>query len=102
MGFVQLESNLDRRALSAEWLKHVDSVTTMGSASHIVTSLPSKHGISRKSSIRPSDFDSQPTSNASATGLGMFWWRGGRVSCRLFNWKVLPRSLSFKAGRQGL
>lgn len=95
-----LESNLDRRALSAEWLKHVDSVTTMGSASHIVTSLPSKHGISRKSSIRPSDFDSQPTSNASATGLGMFWWRGGRVSCRLFNWKVLPRSLSFKAGRQ--
>ncbi|KAF2287418.1 hypothetical protein GH714_039857 [Hevea brasiliensis] len=96
-----LESNLRRLALSAEWLKHVDSATTMGSASHIVKAslrASSKNGIGRKRA-RYSEFDSNPSSN-SASGLGMLWWRGGRLSRRLFSWKVLPRSLVSKAARQ--
>lgn len=102
MVMMQLAENLHHRALSADWLKHVDSVVTMGSASHVVTSLRtySKNMNSRK---RPkfSDIDSNPSSNA-GSGLGMFWWRGGRVSRQVFGWKVLPRSLSSKAARQGL
>lgn len=103
MNTVQLESNLHRLALSAEWLKHMDSATTMGSASHIVSAslrASSKNGIGRKRA-RYSEFDSNPSSN-SASGLGMLWWRGGRISRRLFSWKVLPRTLVSKAARQGL
>ncbi|XP_040363122.1 DDT domain-containing protein PTM [Rosa chinensis] len=96
-----LVENLHHRALSADWLKHVDSVVTMGSASHVVTSLRaySKNMNSRK---RPkfSDIDSNPSSNA-GSGLGMFWWRGGRLSRQVFGWKILPRSLTSKAARQG-
>lgn len=102
MGFTQLESNLGRRALSAEWLRHVDSDVSMGSASHIVTSSArgsTKQMIGRK---RPkfSDIEPGPTLNT-ASGLGMLWWRGGRLSRQLFNWKVLPHSLVSKAARQG-
>ncbi|KAF2312110.1 hypothetical protein GH714_028082 [Hevea brasiliensis] len=46
-----LESNVHQLALTGEWLKHVDSATTMGSASHIVTAstrASSKNGIGRK------------------------------------------------------
>ncbi|KAJ7964054.1 DDT domain-containing protein PTM-like [Quillaja saponaria] len=96
-----LESNLRRLALSVEWLRHVDSVFTMGSASHIVTSslrTSSKQGFGRKRG-RSSDLDSNSASNA-ASGLGIFWWRGGRLSRKLFNWKVLPCSLACKAARQ--
>lgn len=99
---MQLVENLHYRALSADWLKYVDSVVTMGSASHVVTSLRacSKNMNSRK---RPkfSDIDSNPSSNA-GSGLGMFWWRGGRLSRQVFSWKILPRSLTSKAARQGL
>uniref|UniRef100_A0A5B6ZGD5 PHD-type domain-containing protein n=1 Tax=Davidia involucrata TaxID=16924 RepID=A0A5B6ZGD5_DAVIN len=98
---LMLESNLRRLALSPEWLKHVDSVVTMGSASHVVTSsvrVSSKHGIGKKRA-RCSDLEPKPTSNAAA-GLGLFWWRGGRLSRQLFNWKVLPHSLASKAARQ--
>ncbi|KAI7982633.1 DDT domain-containing protein PTM [Camellia lanceoleosa] len=98
---LMLESNLRRLALSAEWLKHVDSNATMGSASHIVISsqrVSSKHGIGRKRA-RLSDLEPKPSSNA-ATGLGLFWWRGGRLSRELFNWKVLPRSMASKVARQ--
>lgn len=88
-----LESNLHRSALSDEWLKYVDSCTAMGSASHVIISTRSrKRG-------RYSDFESNPPSSA-ATGLGLFWWRGGRLSRRLFSWKVLPRCLASRAGRQ--
>ncbi|XP_057955453.1 DDT domain-containing protein PTM isoform X2 [Malania oleifera] len=96
-----LESNLHRLALSDDWLKHVDSFVTVGSASHVVTSSPrvsSKHGISRK---RAKNSESVSNSSANiATGLGIFWWRGGRLSCQLFSWKVLPRLLVSKAARQ--
>ncbi|KAK9273798.1 hypothetical protein L1049_018608 [Liquidambar formosana] len=95
------ESNLRQLALSADWLKHVDSVVRMGSASHVVTSfvhVSSKHGISKKRG-RGVDYGPTPSSNA-ASGLSMFWWRGGRISRHVFNWKVLPRSLARKAARQ--
>ncbi|XP_058199224.1 DDT domain-containing protein PTM [Rhododendron vialii] len=98
---LMLESNLRPLALSAEWVKHVDSVATLGSASHVMTSslrVSSKHGIGGKRG-RNSDLKPNPSSKA-ATGLGLFWWRGGRLSRELFKWKVLPRSLASKAARQ--
>lgn len=85
-----MESNLHHLAFHAEWRKHVDSVTTMGSASHIVRNYPRappNNGIERRTGNR--------------AGLSLFWWRGGTVSRKLFNWKALPRSLASKAARQG-
>jgi hypothetical protein len=99
----QLESNLRPLAISTEWSKHVDSVATVGSASHIVISssrASSKQGVSRKR-VRSSEAESNPSSNA-ASGLGILWWRGGRLSRQVYNWKVIPRSLASKAARQGL
>lgn len=99
---MQLESNLSHLALSAEWLKHVDSAVSVGSASHIVTSsarASSKYMLGRKRP-RCSDNESNPASNGTS-GLGMFWWRGGRLSRQIFNWKGLPHSLVSKAARQG-
>nr|XP_048322407.1 DDT domain-containing protein PTM-like isoform X3 [Ziziphus jujuba var. spinosa] len=96
-----LESNLSRLALSADWLKHVDSAVSVGSASHIVTSsarAASKHMIGRKRP-RCSENESNPASNGTS-GLGMFWWRGGRLSRHIFSWKALPHSLVSKAARQ--
>lgn len=97
-----LESNLHSRALSADWHKQVDSVTTLGSASHIMSSslrTSSKNGIGRR---RPrfSDLEPKPSLKA-ASGLVQLWWRGGRISRGLFKWKVLPRSSVSKAARQG-
>jgi len=103
MGFVQLEANVRRLALSADWVKYVDSGVTMGSSSHVVITssrASSKNGIGRKRA-RSTEFESKPCAN-SASGLSMFWWRGGRLSRRLFSWKVLPCSLISKAARQGL
>lgn len=100
--FIQLEANLHRLALSAEWLKHVDSFVTMGSASHVVvTSLraSSRNGVGRKRG-RLSDSENNHTSNAGG-GLSMCWWRGGRLSRQLFSWKTVPSSLASKAARQG-
>ncbi|KAL9296222.1 hypothetical protein ACSQ67_022118 [Phaseolus vulgaris] len=95
-----LESNLRPFALSADWLKHVDSVPTMGSAVHIVVSrTSSRHGIGKKR-VRNSDTETSSSSNG-ASGLGMYWWRGGRLSRKLFNLKALPHSLVTKAARQG-
>ncbi|XP_038992874.1 DDT domain-containing protein PTM-like isoform X1 [Hibiscus syriacus] len=85
-----LEANLHHLALSTDWMKHVDSAATMGSASHIMITSSrgsAKHGIAR-------------TSNP-AVGPSICWWRGGGVSRQLFNWKVLPCSLVSKAARQG-
>lgn len=90
-------------ALTPDWLKHVDSLAKMGSGHHIVTNSPrvsSKHGIGKKKA-RYLEPELNPSSNA-GSGLGLFWWRGGRLSRRLFNWKVLPQSLACKAARQGL
>lgn len=99
---MQLEYNLRLLALSPDWLKHVDSVATMGSATHIVVSsrTSSRQSIGRKRA-RYSDIETSSSSNT-ASGLGMYWWRGGRLSRKLFNLKVLPHSLVTKAARQGL
>lgn len=76
----------------------MDSVVTMGSACHISSRTSSRHYIGRKRS-RYSDIESN---SSNTSGLGTYWWRGGRLSRHLFNWKVLPRSLVIKAARQGL
>ncbi|EPS62528.1 hypothetical protein M569_12262, partial [Genlisea aurea] len=99
---LKLESNLHHLALSSEWSKHVDSVATMGSSCHIVMSsirASSRNGISRRRA-QSSDFGATPSSKE-ASGLSLFWWRGGRGSRKIFNWKVLPRALVSKAARQG-
>ncbi|KAJ8446872.1 hypothetical protein Cgig2_016182 [Carnegiea gigantea] len=95
---VELESSLHPLAVSADWWKHVDSVATMGSASHFVANLraTSKNGISRRKGRYG---DSEIKSLVAAGGLCLFWWRGGKVSRSLFNWKVVPRSLALKAAR---
>ncbi|KAL9250039.1 DDT domain-containing protein [Drosera capensis] len=97
---IMLEKSLRPQVLSAEWLKHVDSAVTMGSASHIVINSrsASRLGLSRKKLRGPHH---GPSSRNGSWGLDLFWWRGGRLSRKLFNWKVLPRSIAAKAGRQG-
>ncbi|KAF3625903.1 putative hexokinase-3-like [Capsicum annuum] len=95
-----LESNLRSLALNPDWLKHVDSLAKMGSGHHIIINSPRvRHGIGKKKA-RHLEPELNPSSNA-GSGLGMFWWRGGRLSRQLFNWKVLPQSLARKAARQG-
>ncbi|GLT82139.1 hypothetical protein SLE2022_005490 [Rubroshorea leprosula] len=96
---LMLEANLHRRALSADWLKPLDSAVALGSASHAVATIrtSSKHGIARKR-CRPSEFDVNPTSSAASTSI--CWWRGGQLSRQLFSWKILPYSLVSKAARQ--
>ncbi|XP_047323085.1 DDT domain-containing protein PTM-like [Impatiens glandulifera] len=101
--FLMLELNLHHRALSAEWLKQVDTVSTLGSACHIVINTArasSKHGIIRKRG-QPSHVETTKISLNASGGLCLLWWRGGSVSRHLFNWKVLPRSMASKAARQG-
>ncbi|MED6146513.1 hypothetical protein PIB30_035129 [Stylosanthes scabra] len=95
-----LESNLRPFAFTSDWLKHVDSIGTMGSAIHFVASTrnSSRYGIGRK---RARFSDAEPNSSSNnASGLAMYWWRGGKLSRKLFNCKSLPRSLVTKAARQ--
>jgi len=75
----------------------------LGSASHVVTSLSgaSSKPSSSKKRGKSSDLESNKPSHSSSSGPSMFWWRGGRLSRRVFDWKVLPRSLIHKAARQG-
>ncbi|KAL4590649.1 hypothetical protein LXL04_003588 [Taraxacum kok-saghyz] len=100
---LMLELNIRGRVVSDEWVKHVDSVATVGSASHIVTSkprVPSRKTIGRKNQSEL--LDSEPhSSKNTASGLGLFWWRGGKLTRKLFSWKLLPRSLASKSARQG-
>ncbi|MQL91013.1 hypothetical protein Taro_023612 [Colocasia esculenta] len=98
-----LEYHLRRIALSAEWLKPVDSNLTVGSASYFMTS---ERGVGRKharknvsETKRMSDSAVSSLSNcASATTI--YWWRGGKLSRQVFHWKMLPRSLASKGARQ--
>ncbi|XP_008787592.2 DDT domain-containing protein PTM [Phoenix dactylifera] len=95
-----LESNLRRVALSAEWLKPVDSVEIVGSASHVVTGsvlMSSNNGSSRKQSKKSLSVSESVRDPAAGS---VFWWRGGRLSRQVFHWKILPRSLASKGGRQ--
>lgn len=94
-----LELNLRSLALTPDWLKHVDSLAKMGSGHHIIINSRVRHGIGKKKA-RHLEPEMNPSSNA-GSGLGLFWWRGGRLSRRIFNWKVSPQSLARKAARQG-
>ncbi|KAF5186897.1 Ddt domain-containing protein ptm [Thalictrum thalictroides] len=98
---LSLEANLRHIAVLPQWLKHVDSIVTMGSASHVLTTsapVSVKHTGGRKRA-KYVDVGSSSTSKASAKS-SMFWWRGGRLTRQLFNCKVLPQALAFKGGRQ--
>lgn len=95
-----LESNLRRVALSAEWLKPVDSVEIVGSASHVVTGsviVSSNNGGNKKQSKKSISVSESVLAPAAGS---IFWWRGGRLSRQVFHWKILPRSLASKGGRQ--
>ncbi|XP_073114009.1 DDT domain-containing protein PTM isoform X2 [Elaeis guineensis] len=97
---LNLESNLRRVALSAEWLKPVDSVEIVGSASHVVTGsllVSSNNGGSRKQSKKTLSVSESVREPAAGS---LFWWRGGRLSRQVFQWKILPRSLASKGGHQ--
>ncbi|CAN1189399.1 DDT domain-containing protein PTM [Linum perenne] len=97
---LKLESNIHHRAISNEWLKHIDSSTVVGSASHIVVAskpTASKSGVGKK---RGRSAESTPGPSNSTGGLRMLWWRGGKLSRKLFSWKVLPLNLASKAARQ--
>ncbi|KAL0709420.1 hypothetical protein Bca4012_016398 [Brassica carinata] len=91
---VELEANLHHRVVSLQWLNHVDSSVEMGSSRHIIISKTAK----RRGTLLESGVN--PTAKKNGA-LAMSWWRGGRISRQLFNWKVLPRSLVSKAARQG-
>ncbi|XP_018446119.2 DDT domain-containing protein PTM [Raphanus sativus] len=87
---VELEANLHHLVLSPQWLNHVDSAVEMGSSTHVLLA-------STRSSSEITTGKRRGTLLESATS----WWRGGRLSRKLFNWKVLPRSLVSKAAIQG-
>ncbi|XP_068662421.1 DDT domain-containing protein PTM-like [Aristolochia californica] len=100
-----LESNLRRVALSAEWLKQVDSAVTVGSALHVLTSsmnVSTKNWGARKRARKNmhQGEESMFVSHVAAKS-GIHWWRGGRLARQLFSWKMLPQSLALLAARQG-
>ncbi|KAF6161696.1 hypothetical protein GIB67_029140 [Kingdonia uniflora] len=97
-----LESNLRRIALSAEWFKQVDSDVTLGSAFHIITSSVQMSSSKLRSSKKRARLPDSQSSSASkaAKASEIFWWRGGKLSRQLFNWKILPRSLASRGARQ--
>ncbi|XP_064934650.1 DDT domain-containing protein PTM [Musa acuminata AAA Group] len=97
-----LESNLRRVAMLSDWMKPVDFAHTVGSASHILIGSMdafSNCGGSRKQGKRTTSGSEFNISQAAAASY-VCWWRGGRLSRRVFHWKMLPRSLTSKGGRQ--
>lgn len=97
---MQLELNLRRVVLSAEWMKPVDSDHRVGSASHVLTSAAHDRSSNRrhaKKNCSGAEFDFSNDVSSS----GIYWWRGGRLSRQVFRWKMLPQSLASKGGRQG-
>ncbi|URE30883.1 PHD finger family protein [Musa troglodytarum] len=97
-----LESNLRRVAILSDWMKPVDFAHTVGSASHfLIGSMDafSNCGGSRKQGKRTTSGSEFNISQAAAPSY-VCWWRGGRLSRRVFHWKMLPRSLASKGGRQ--
>lgn len=99
---LSLESNLHRLAFQPDWLKHVDSVATMGSASHVMATpvqVPSSKLVGGKKRAKGTVTETNPAST-SAAKLSTLWWRGGRLTRQLFNYKILPHSLASKGARQ--
>lgn len=104
---MQLESNLRRVAMLSDWTKPVDSPHTLGSSSHIFIGsmdVPSNTGGGRKHGKKANSGAELNISQADAPSYApshICWWRGGRLSCQVFHWKILPQSLTSKGGRQG-
>ncbi|KAL1552986.1 hypothetical protein AAHA92_13718 [Salvia divinorum] len=100
---LELASNLHRRAFSGDWTKSVDNAATMGSSSHTMKKstmrVPRLPADSRGKRKCPKD-KLTPTPKEEQ-GVSLSWWRGGRASRKLFNWKVLPRALARNAAQKG-
>nr|CAB3458873.1 unnamed protein product [Digitaria exilis] len=97
---LMLESSLRRVAISGEWQKPADSVEVVGSAAHILvrsSNKSSSHGTARKPGRKPS---SNGELKVDSRDVGVYWWRGGKLSRQVFHWKRLPQSLVYKAARQ--
>ncbi|TKW36321.1 hypothetical protein SEVIR_2G433200v4 [Setaria viridis] len=97
---LMLESSLRRVAVSMEWQKPADSVEVVGSAAHILVRSSNKslsHGTARKPGRKPS---SNGELKVDSRNVGVYWWRGGKLSRQVFHWKRLPQSLVYKAARQ--
>ncbi|XP_066398241.1 DDT domain-containing protein PTM-like isoform X2 [Miscanthus floridulus] len=95
-----LESSLRRVAITAEWQKPADSVEVVGSAAHILVRSSNKslsHGSARKPGRKPSP---NGELKVDSRDVGVYWWRGGKLSREVFHWKRLPQSLVNKAARQ--
>ncbi|KAG2638880.1 hypothetical protein PVAP13_2NG621700 [Panicum virgatum] len=97
---LMLESSLRRVAIYVEWEKPADSVEVVGSAAQILVRSSNKslsHGIARKPGRKPS---SNGELKVDSRDVGVYWWRGGKLSRQVFHWKRLPQSLVHKAARQ--
>ncbi|KAF3794718.1 DDT domain-containing protein [Nymphaea thermarum] len=99
-----LEANIRPVALAVDWLKYIDSSASLGSALFVSTKLdniPTVSGGSRKRS-RKKNLYSETISgpDIAAVRSGVHWWRGGSISRQLFRWKMLPRVLTLRSGRQ--
>nr|CAB3455231.1 unnamed protein product [Digitaria exilis] len=97
---LMLESSLRRVAISGEWQKPADAVEVVGSAAHILvrsSNKSSSHGTARKPGRKPS---SNGELKVDSRDVGVYWWRGGKLSRQVFHWKRLPQSLVYKAARQ--
>ncbi|KAG0546189.1 hypothetical protein BDA96_02G426500 [Sorghum bicolor] len=95
-----LESSLRRVAITAEWQKPADSVEVVGSAAHILVRSSNKslsHGSARKPGRKPSP---NGELKVDSRDVGVYWWRGGKLSRQVFHWKRLPQTLVNKAARQ--
>ncbi|CAH8281779.1 unnamed protein product [Eruca vesicaria subsp. sativa] len=98
---LEFEANL-HLVLSSQWLNYVDSAVEMGSSRHVLIASTRSSSKTTICKTRETSLESGVNSTAQKIGgLTMCWWRGGRLSRKLFNWKVLPRSLVSKAARQG-
>jgi hypothetical protein len=101
---LQLESSLRRVAITTEWQKAADSVEVVGSAAHILVrssnkSLSHVSATAKKPGRKPSP---NGELKVDSRDVGVYWWRGGKLSRQVFHWKRLPQSLVNKAARQGL
>ncbi|ONM60474.1 DNA binding [Zea mays] len=99
---LMLESSLRRVAITTEWQKAADSVEVVGSAAHILVrssnkSLSHVSATARKPGRKPSP---NGELKVDSRDVGVYWWRGGKLSRQVFHWKRLPQSLVNKAARQ--
>ncbi|BBN07392.1 protein MpPTM1 [Marchantia polymorpha subsp. ruderalis] len=102
---LEMEFNLRKIALSADWEKVVEdappfisnyviSVSGAGAAG------PKKGAPKRRG--RPPTVSKTPAVFAYDGGcFGVKWWRGGKLSRQVYNWESLPRAALKRAARQG-